>query len=322
MMVKVPSVEELSKYKLKELKDHCKSNDLPVTGTKAELVERLHSYLLQQAEEMLLDDDDDENDSVVPESGVALSTQLAPPITITAKIAPSLSLSNKPVIVAASSGDAAASEAAPAKMAKITMAPAVAAAVASAAPPSSSSNGVTAAVKDAPVARDISSVDARLARSERFGTTDPETAKMKRALRFGGAVASASAAPAIEDAKRKRAERFGLSVESSASSNGNKSTEGDAERIKKRAERFGVQVSASLKEQKSSEVLKARQARFGDQLKPIKSGAALSIPGKGASAAEDEAKKKRQERFAEKAPTTAAGDVLKSRAERFGVITA
>ena len=59
-MVNVPSVEDLTKCKLKELKEYCKSNGLAMAGTKAELVQRLRSYLLQQAEEMLLDGEDDE----------------------------------------------------------------------------------------------------------------------------------------------------------------------------------------------------------------------------------------------------------------------
>ncbi|PAA56540.1 hypothetical protein BOX15_Mlig011318g1, partial [Macrostomum lignano] len=70
----VPTVEQLSSLKLKELKERCKSYCLPVTGSKKELVQRLRNHLVTRADEesLLLSED-----ALAENSATAASVSLA-----------------------------------------------------------------------------------------------------------------------------------------------------------------------------------------------------------------------------------------------------
>ncbi|XP_069110941.1 SAP domain-containing ribonucleoprotein-like [Argopecten irradians] len=194
---------EISKMKVPDLKKECKARNLPTTGTKKDLVQRLKAEISQGSVDDTVEEEvdaDAADDSVEDALDQVLGEDDTDEIALTTE-----------------------AEAAPKESVSDVKTP------------------ITAPVSDSKPTVGVSETDRLKMRVQKFGAINPDLQKQMRAERFGisqgnvkGGNKIASAPPADMDKLKKRAERFGT-VTSTVLSKVD-----ETQKLKKRAERFGA----------------------------------------------------------------------------------
>ncbi|XP_033761669.1 SAP domain-containing ribonucleoprotein-like [Pecten maximus] len=223
---------ELAKMKVPDLKKECKSRNLPTSGTKKDLVQRLKAEINQGSvdpedaveEEVEADvADDSVEDALDQVLGEDDTDEIA--LTTEADTAPKESVTVSKVKTPITAPDSVSKQV--------------------------STTGV-------------SENDRLKMRVQKFGAVNPDLQKQLRADRFGvsqsnakGGNKLASAPPADMDKLKKRAERFGAITSTVLTK------VDETKKLKKRAERFGAVTSTNLSNTENQEKLLKRKERFG-----------------------------------------------------------
>ncbi|XP_060081538.1 SAP domain-containing ribonucleoprotein-like [Ylistrum balloti] len=222
---------ELAKMKVPDLKKECKSRNLPTTGTKKDLVQRLKAEINQgsgDAEEPVDEEIADVGDDSVEDAlDQVLGEDDADEIALTTEV-----------------------ETPPKESVTV----------------SKVKTQITAPVTETKVVSTtgVSENDKLKMRVQKFGAINPDVQKQMRAERFGTGQASvkggsklAPGPSADVDKLKKRAERFGTITSTVLSK------VDETQKLKKRAERFGAVTSTSLSNTENQEKLLKRKERFG-----------------------------------------------------------
>jgi len=234
-------VIDLHSMKVTELKQELKSRGLPVSGAKAELIERLENYM-QEHEGVEVVEEEETEDSVENVDEKASDEKVEEPV------------SNDISVNANESQNNAEAAGSPEPQNDISLA----------------EEDDKDAVKVSVNIQNVSEKDRKLARANRFAggnisgnTTDELKKKQTRAERFGMPAAAASSNISKSDTKealKRRAERFGTG--NSSSSSPLDSSE-QAKKLKSRADRFGTgAIGGGLGTAGSDDKKAARAARF------------------------------------------------------------
>ena len=237
---------DAKKFTVAKLKDELTKRGLPGDGKKEQLVERLLDAI-QKAEE----------DAILNEStggGISIGNEDLLLVDDLSNIATSSPAKQDPPTATTTS---------PAKTAQPQTSP----------PKPITMEDTKPAGDDNPddkTTKPVESVEAKLARAQRFGLpVTSDVAKAKRTERFGSSLPAAAAVTTTgsDDAKKKRAERFGLS---SPTGNGHSLSTLDEDtksKLIQRAARFGLPITADGKTPASGGLsdpkLTERAKRFG-----------------------------------------------------------
>jgi len=229
-------VIDLHSMKVTELKQELKSRGLPVSGAKAELIERLENYM-QEHEGVEVVEEEETEDSVEK-----VDEKAEEPV------------SNDISVNANESQNNAEAAGSPEPQNDISLA----------------EEDDKDAEKVSVNIQNVSEKDRKLARANRFAggnisgnTTDELKKKQTRAERFGMPAAAASSNTSKSDNKealKRRAERFGTGSSSSSSP---LDSSDQAKKLKSRADRFGTgAIGGGLGTAGSDDKKAARAARF------------------------------------------------------------
>ncbi|CAL8068053.1 unnamed protein product [Calicophoron daubneyi] len=290
------SAEDLTKLKLGELKKICKKYNLPVTGTKLELISRIQETkgesftILQPGDEAkLLGDDVDEDtgsfsmtdsialDALDKEEEQSLPLPAADPDISNSSAAEEPTVAVKTDVGAKRSASVLSSVPTDEPVAKSSK-PAVEEAA--------NEKAEETSIQTKPITE--ASDNERLSiRASRFGVSRP-----------------AGLGTLSDDKLTARAKRFGLPIGDDAAKLRSGGTTDDAEKLKKRAERFGIPSTASSEKTSDDERRASRMQRFGaissvaagadDEAKKVARAAKFGLP---TSLSDEEKLSKRRARF-------------------------
>ncbi|PAV76318.1 hypothetical protein WR25_16961 isoform A [Diploscapter pachys] len=243
---------DAKKFTVAKLKDELTKRGLPGDGKKEQLVERLLDAIQKAEEDAILNESTGGGISIGNED-LLLGDDLS---SIDANTATSSPAKQAPPTATTTS---------PAKTAQPQTSPPKPITMEDTKPAGDDNS-------DDKTTKPVESVEAKLARAQRFGLpVTSDVAKAKRTERFGSSLPAAAAVTVTttgsDDAKKKRAERFGLS---SPTGNGHSLStldEGTKSKLIQRAARFGLPITADGKTPASGGLsdpkLTERAKRFG-----------------------------------------------------------
>jgi len=244
-------VIDLYALKVTELKAELRARSIPVSGTKAELIERLEKYMQEHEGVEVVEEDvyaeQQIKSTVIPQPKTDTNGKIDQKTNKekTTETETEISMNSPPPVNSISTNEEEDEFA------------------------ENAGENLTNDVKPNLTSNEIntmSETDRKSARMNRFSDTSIDSVgdknkKQSRAERFGSKQAESADSSDSTSALKRRAERFNLKATNGTESSSNKvsKSSSESEKLKSRAERFGVGGSIN----KSDDILAVRKARFG-----------------------------------------------------------